>query len=376
MTNIYVIEPYGLSIVDVIDNYQSAIWRPSYSDIGDFELYLPATEKALNLLTKNNYLVREIDITTDEGGKATFKNVMMIKNINITTDVENGDYLTVTGKELKDILNRRIVWEEFVISTTSLVTIEHELQMLVALNAAEPMDSNRKIPFLEFDEIKGIRRDIQKQITYDKLGKAVVDVCNTYSLGWEIYLVYNDGFTDSEVSSGGRLVFNIYEGVDRSYNQTERPYVVFSDDFENLHNTTYELNTENYANVTLVAGEGEGWERIRTTVGEASGLNRYEVFTDAKDISSNAGSENEILYDDYVIMLQEKGRENLATASYTEGFSGEVLSDVTFKYGVDFFMGDIVTVINKYGISRNVRVLSAIESEDENGTKLVPQFNI
>ena len=72
----------------------------------------------------------------------------------------------------------------------------------------------------------------------------------------------------------------------------------------------------------------------------------------------------------------ERGRENLAALSYTEGFSGEVLSDVAFKYGEDFFLGDVVTVINKYGIEKNVRVLSAIESEDENGTKLLPQFNI
>ena len=49
---------------------------------------------------------------------------------------------------------------------------------------------------------------------------------------------------------------------------------------------------------------------------------------------------------------------------------------MAFKYGTDFFIGDIVTVIDKYGIQKNVRVLSAIESEDESGTKLLPQFNI
>ena len=107
-----------------------------------------------------------------------------------------------------------------------------------------------------------------------------------------------------------------------------------------------------------------------------SGLDRYETFTDARDISSNKGSENEIDDTTYLNLLAERGRENLATLSYTEGFSGEVLSDVAFKYGKDFFIGDTVTVINKYGIQKNVRVLSAIESEDETGVKLLPQFNI
>ena len=54
---------------------------------------------------------------------------------------------------------------------------------------------------------------------------------------------------------------------------------------------------------------------------------------------------------------------------------GEVLSDVAFKYLEDFNLGDVVTVINKYGINRAVRVVAAIESEDENGKKLLPQFN-
>ena len=39
-------------------------------------------------------------------------------------------------------------------------------------------------------------------------------------------------------------------------------------------------------------------------------------------------------------------------------------------------MGDIVTVVNKYGLTKNVQVISAIESIDENGTTLIPQFNI
>ena len=53
-----------------------------------------------------------------------------------------------------------------------------------------------------------------------------------------------------------------------------------------------------------------------------------------------------------------------------------MLSDVAFKYREDFFIGDLVTVISKYGIERNTRVLSAIETEDEKGKTLIPQFNL
>ena len=371
MTNVYVINPHSLDIVGIIDNYESIIWRPSYSNIGDFEIYIAATSHSISLLQKNYYVVRDVDIS--ESG-TVYKNVMIIKNIKLNTDVENGDYLTVTGYELKSILNQRIVWSQFDKTNMHVDLFLHEL---VAVEACEPVNEARKIPRLSLDDLELFPEKIQKQITYDKLGQAVIDVCNTYNLGWEIYI---DKAASNYEWFDGLLLFRVYKGVDRSYNQTERPYVVFSDDFENLYNTEYQLNTESYANVTLIGGEGEGFERVMATVGEAGGLERYEVFTDAKDINSsieNDEGETESLdYDNYVKLLQEKGKENLAALGYTESFTGEIISDITFKYKQDFYLGDIVTVINKYGISQNIRVTSAIESEDKDGTKLVPQFNI
>jgi hypothetical protein len=173
------------------------------------------------------------------------------------------------------------------------------------------------------------------------------------------------------------LVFIVYKGLDRSYAQTDRPYVVFSDDFDNILNSTYERRSEEYANCTLVAGEGEGIARITTTVNNTlSGLERTEVYTDARDLSSNSGSAEAIDSATYLKLLAERGRESLAALGVTEGFSGEVTTEGSFTYGVDFDLGDTVTVINRYGIGKNVLVLSAIESVDETGTKLIPQFNI
>lgn len=361
MVDVYVLDQ-SFNLIGVIDEYVSIIWRPAYYEVGDFELYMAASDKALSLLKQNNYVLRKSDITVDQEGNVTYKNVMIIKNIEIITDVENGDFITVTGKELKYLLHQRIVWGQ----TNLTGTAEAAIRQLVTSNAISPSNSNRVIPNLALGESNSLTDTIEKQVTGEYLDVVIKDICTTYLYGWEIY-IYNN-----------KLVFNVYEGVDRSYGQNERPYVVFSDDFDNLYNTDYQLNTEAFANVTLVGGEGEGSLRFYTTVNDdLTGLDRYETFTDARDISQNKDDEEEALTDaEYTALLAERGRENLATLSYTEGFSGEVLTDVAFKYGRDFNLGDLVTVINKYGISRNVRVLSAIESDDESGVKLVPQFNI
>jgi hypothetical protein len=359
MNNIYVLTP-DLNLEGIIDEYVSIIWRPSYSEVGDFEIYLGASDKAIDLLRENRYVVRSSDISV-KNGVTTYKKVMVIKNIQLITDVENGDFYCVTGRELKFLLHQRIVWKQ----TNLTGTAENAIRRLVNENAINPTDTNRVIPNLMLGALAGLSDAIEKQVTGDSLDAVITEICLTYNYGWELYI------------SNNKLVLRVYAGVDRSYNQTQRPYVVFSDVFENLHNTDYQLSTEEYANTTLIGGEGEGVERVYTTVGSSnSGLNRYEVFTDARDISSNKDSEEEIDAATYLNLLVERGRENLAGLSYTEGFSGEVLSDVAFKYGEDFFIGDMVTVINKYGIQKNVRVLSAIESEGEDGAKLLPQFNI
>lgn len=359
MNDIYVLNQ-NYELQGVIDEYVSIIWRPSYSEVGDFEIYLGATDKAISLLKENYYVVRSSDISV-ENGVTTYEKVMIIKNIQLITDVENGDFLSVTGRELKYLLHQRIVWSQTNLSGNT----EDAVRRLVDENAINPTDTNRIIPNLALGVAAGLSATIDKQVTGAYLDIAITEICVTYNYGWDIFITNNT------------LVFVMYAGLDRSYNQTERPYVVFSDEFENLYNTDYQLNTESYANTTLVGGEGEGIERVYTSVNnEVSGLERFETFTDARDISSNKDSENEIDEATYLNLLAERGRENLTTLSYTEGFTGEVLSDVAFKYGEDFFIGDIVTVINKYGIQKNVRVLSAIESEAEDGVKLLPQFSI
>ena len=93
MVDIYVLDK-SFKLLGVIDEYVSIIWRPAYYDVGDFEIYLGANDKAIQLLQKNNYVVRSTDITVDESGNVTYKKVMVIKNINVVTDVENGDFLT------------------------------------------------------------------------------------------------------------------------------------------------------------------------------------------------------------------------------------------------------------------------------------------
>jgi hypothetical protein len=201
---------------------------------------------------------------------------------------------------------------------------------------------------------------IEAQYTGDNLYDAIVKICRANNIGFKVTL-----------NSSNQFVFKLYAGADRSYAQTTNPYVIFSPDFDNLLNSKYLYSKAPLKNVTLVGGEGEGYDRRFTTVGVASGLNRREIFTDAKDISSNVDGVT-LSEADYLAQLQQRGKEKLAENVEVKYFDGSIESDTQFQLGRDFFQGDIVQVADDYGNLTKVRVVEVIMAEDESGESIYP----
>lgn len=80
--------------------------------------------------------------------------------------------------------------------------------------------------------------------------------------------------------------------------------------------------------------------------------------------------------DEYRRQLCEEGNQKLATMIAAEEFAGSIdLGNSTFVFGVDFELGDVVTVqdnsINKY---LNCRVIAATEVQDDNGYQVNIEF--
>ena len=66
-------------------------------------------------------------------------------------------------------------------------------------------------------------------------------------------------------------------------------------------------------------------------------------------------------------MLQGQAQTELKEYIVTEDFSGE-LADGQFRYGIDFDIGDMVTVQdNRLGILADVRILQVDEIQDISG---------
>lgn len=340
----------NLDAVSIVDTYESFIWTDRYYKYGDFELYAAMRDGILDYI-KQDYYIQSRDS----------EHVMIIEKLLISSDVEEGNHITITGRSLESILDRRIIWGQ----KTLRGNLQNAIKTLLNECIISPSDSNRKISNFIFEastDTTVTSLTIDAQYTGDNLYDVIQKICEERNIGFKITLNDNKQF-----------VFKLYAGTDRSYDQTVVPYVVFSPNFENIINSNYVESKSSLKNITLVGGEGEGSARKYATVGSGSGLNRRELFTDARDISSDVG--DGVLTDaEYIAQLEQRGKEKLAENTDVTSFEGQVETTIMFKYGEDFFNGDVVQIANEYGHETKARILEIVMSENEEGTSVYPTF--
>ena len=374
----------SFQLVAVVDYYETFIWTERYSDYGDFELYLPVDSDTVQYFKVNYYIeIRESNRT------------MIIEDIQIDTDVDSGPTLKISGRSLESILDRRIIWKQ---TTISNATVDATIKQLLAENILGTLEDGRGIDCLEYldpDVSDGIKQYTipQIQFTGDNLFDAVKGICDAFQIGFEIIAGHPEEEDDGRI----HFRFKLFTGVNRSYTNDDgtdqfiNPHVAFSPNFDNLLNSSYLESNKISKTIALVAGSGEGSDRVMVKVSASDdygeGLSRRELFVDArdltKDVKSEDGSTRQLTDDEYNETLMERGREKLTEYPVIESFEGGVEPDTKYKYGLrdeiksgkaDYAIGDIVQVENEYGMRLRCRVIEFIRSKDATGSAEYPTF--
>lgn len=351
-------------LIKVLDDYASLIWTERYNTCGDFEYKALVSTELTQALLPGRYLTLNGD-----------ESAMIIETVQIDTSATDGNSLTISGRDLKSILSRRIVWDQTDLNSK----IETAVERLLNENVIQPLIPERKIPGFVFQPSGDPRLDeikVDKQFTGDDLLEAIQTLCTTNNVGFTI--AFNPDNPEA------RFIFQLYLGEDRSYDQETNPWVIFSPGFDNLVGSNYTESKKLIKNVAHVKGEGEGKDRKSLTIvtdGSKTGLERRELYVDARDISQDSGETTEsgesipISDEEYLSKLRERGNEKLSECEDEKVFEGE--ADVTggvFVYGKDFFMGDLVQLENEFEMSDKVRVTELIRSGDTSGFLTYPTF--
>lgn len=331
----------------VIDDYISFIWTTRYYTCGDFELCVDVNETNVNLFQKGYFIIRDDD-----------ENAGIIEKVHIEKNADQHEMMIISGRFLPCILARRIIAQQTVVDGTVAACVNKLLTDAII----NPSITARKISNFILGTY-ATSQTMQAQYTGDNLLDTISAICQTYGIGFKVIL--NDL---------NQFVFSLIQGTDHSYDQSVNPYIVFSDEYDNLLSSQYEENYQNIATDVLVAGEGEGADRRTLWVSEEvnTGLDRYEVYKDQRNLQSNGG---EISVAEYEAQMRESGLESITTI--TTAFTGTVyFGNLQWKQDVN--IGDICVIENKkWGIYINSRLVEVIESVAETGEySIVPTFGI
>ena len=342
----------NLELVAIFDVFDSGIWTDRYCKYGDFEIYTSLSNKMLALLPPDYYLTQKDS-----------EHAMIIEDRKIESDVQDGDTLIVTGRSLESILDRRIIWAQTVLSGS----FQDGILKLLNENIITPAIADRKVSNFIFEASTDpaiTALTVDAQFTRTNLYDTVQKLCAANNIGFKI-----------TISDDNQFVFKLYAGVDRSYNQLINPYVTFAPKFENIVNSNYSESQKTFKNVTIVAGEDQGLNRKATIVGSGSGLMRRELYTDARDLSQTV--DEVVLSDaDYAAQLTQRGTESLNKCVVEKIFDDQVDATSLYKYGKDFFMGDVVQIDSGYGVQASSRVTELIHSQSTEGELIYPTFTM
>lgn len=351
-----------ISLEAICDSFSSLLWDIEYYQCGSFEVYIAANPQNITIFQTGRIVGRDDD--NEHFG--------IIESVKIETDAENGDYLTVTGRFLMCLLERRIIYPTC--SFTKQTCYSDIVRSVISQNALS--SDNRRIPGLSLGTVIGTcwEKTATLQVSYDNLMEWVYTVCEKIGGTANIRLEKSNG-------EDYKMVLELSEGIDRGIEQQENPHIIFSDAYSNLLSFSYAEDNSIQKNFAYILGKGESEERKRTVYfdgDEPSFLMRYEVYADAKDMADEQqenGESKPIPEDEYIELLKERGKEKIVLP-LNASESQIAVQSMQFQYNADYFVGDYVTVEHqRFGLTQpKIQLIGMIESFDQNGRNLTPTF--
>ena len=304
--NLYVLDQ-SFATIAIIDQFESVLWVERYNDPGEFEIYTAVTDTMLTYPVVDNYLY------FGESDK-----LMIVEDIKIETNIEDGDRIQIKGRSLESILDRRYILGRLDVTGS----LQDTIQSIINTNIISPTDTDRAISnFIFTPSTDTAITDLTYENQFDGISvlEAVQTICKSKNIGFRVKL-----------NALNQFEMELYNGTDRSYNQDILPYVVFKPSFDNIVSSEYSENHSDaktfcYVHSTYYNGQTEA-EVIRTA-GSGSGLLRKEYYT-----PSSITKEDGMSLDDYYAKLDQDASSCLDERKVKKEFEGECETTRMFKY--------------------------------------------
>lgn len=323
----------------LIENQTSVLWNRKYYDCGDFELYAPVTVNNQTLLQRGNLVW--IKGAAEAG---VIESLIIEQN-----DFKN--QITAKGRFLESYMSRRLIRPTY---NAQNKTVEVAMREILSNAVA--------IPLVQLEPLQGLADTVTFQATYKNLLDYEIKLAKSASYGFR----FRPDFENKVIT------FEIYQGLDRSFQQTARNRVVFSEGYNNIQQAKYTLNDQLLKTVCYVGGEGQGNNRTYVIAGDdtLTGLDRREVFINASDIQSD-----NLTTTQYKAALTERGNQELEKDSLVSSVECTTDANSNFKYKTNYDLGDIVVIRKEnWNLSIDLRITELTEIYEYGAMKVSPIF--
>jgi hypothetical protein len=322
-----------------ITSFEGIRWTRRWASPGNYEMVV--SNQYFDMVMAGFYLV--ID-GKDETGL-----------IEIIDYDEQRRKIVVSGLFIEKKLDSRLLDNETILTGV----VESALHSMVRRFTS----GDRLIPLLELDEDHGRGCQINTVITDVSLMEKLYETANYYGFGIKLIYKYIEN----------KLVFSVWEGKNRTSNQTDNSFAVFSENEGNVLKAVYYRDETNHKNFAYVLGNPfiDGGDPVRVTVNNIlDDEERREVLIKVTDAIHDA--EKSMTLPEYEEFLIQKGLEDLMEYQRIENILFEVNGNLNLIYKTDYDLGDKVTYQDdKLGISVDLRITEVTEIYERNQVKIL-----
>ena len=427
---VYILDK-NLNLVMVVDTFTSLIWDKYYNQVGAGELYVPATAEALTYIKQGYYVQRsdddmicrvrkiELDTSAEDGNYLIFTlesaegilgqrivwetasctgklepwlHSLVSKALGTDADADrkiktpNGTLLVSTGT-LKG-------YTQTGGDQTSYANVAEKLSDICKREGwgyKLALDGNH----FKFEIYAGTDRSATVFFS-EEFGNLIstkfiddeTDLANVALIAGE-----GEGANRAKMTAGGGT------GADR--------YELYVDARDLSHSITYGELTSMYSGGTIVT-EQEGdpddptylyFYEMATcdvpilsddhlavlqslypsgtvvTVDSARYYRLTNMYIAQLDSDTPTSDSTAVIIDAlYLGTLVDRGQTKIAEKGVVLSFSGDIEPNMNFKYGEDYFLGDIVTIDSGYGITATARIVEVLEVFDSTGHTVTPKY--
>lgn len=337
-----------------IDEYIEIKRNDVYFGHSTLEITLPINDVTLQLLSLTSPTLRaamKLITVSDEPTKMYYTEVPQLI-------VGKESYIYIMCYSVSRLLSHRVNYYQY-----KFTAIDRALaaRRIIHANMVSSSISKRNLPGFRASDIP-MGSIYGGSISKGKKLDVVMDnILRPVGASWEVT------FTGTE------LVFIPYKGANRTSTNTSVPPVVLTEESEAFITGEYTDDKSGFYNCFVTKGVGdENKEFFELDNFTLSGWNRREAFIENRDLKQTFKDDegNDVHYTDelFEFALIEEAQEDLEDFNRVANLSVEAASIAHFKYGYDYFLGDLLTVnIERFGLSFDLRLSKVITTYNARG---------